>query len=124
MLDVSETTSVAEIVNTARYLGIHGIPEAERMATGRVWPAGHGWVAEVGEGPTVHALGDMYGSMDEAIDAVDTEIRRLRDETVELLNVAGGKAAELATTRPHWQAPVIKLFADASQQQPTLLQRA
>ncbi|WP_157227668.1 MULTISPECIES: hypothetical protein [Nocardia] len=121
---MSETTIVSEIVDTARYLGIQGIPDAERMTTGRVWPAGHGWVGEIGEGPAVHALDDMYGSKDEAIEAVQTEIRRLRDETAALLTAAGGKAAELAATRPHWQAPVIKLFANASQQQPTLLQGA
>lgn len=38
LLDVSETTIVSEVVDTARYLGIRGIPDAERMTTGRVWP--------------------------------------------------------------------------------------
>lgn len=96
------------------------------MVTGRVWPGGQGWVGEIGEGSNIRALDDMYDSMPDAIKAVDTEIRRLRDTGVNALRGGGEQAASLAVslavTREHWQPPVLKVFADVSQEKPWLLQ--
>lgn len=108
---------MAEIAQAARGLGIQLPPEIDRMVTGRVWPGGQGWVGEVGEGSNVRALDDMYDSMLVAIKAVDIEIRRLRDTAVNALRGGGERAASLAA-REHWQPPVLKVFADVSQQKP------
>lgn len=120
--DPPETLAVAQIVQAARGLGVQLPLEVDRMVTGRVWPGGQGWVGEVGEGSNVRALDDMYDSMLEAIKAVDTEIRWLRDTAVNALRGGGEQAANLAATRGHWQPPVLKVFADVSQQKPWLLQ--
>lgn len=120
--DPPATLAMAEIVQAARGLGIQLQPEVDRMVTGRVWPGGQGWVGEVGEDSNVRALDDMYDSMLDAIKAVDTEIRRLRDTAVNALRGGGQQAASLAATREHWQPPVLKVFADVSQHKPWLLQ--
>jgi hypothetical protein len=120
--DATEIVVVAEVVQAARYLGVQHLPDADRLVTGRVWPGGHGWVAEIGEGGNVHALDDMCDSMIQAIKAVDAEIRRLRDATVTALRDGGEQAAQLATTREHWEPPVLKVTAEISQQQPWLVQ--
>jgi hypothetical protein len=120
--DAPETIAVTEIVQAARGLGIQLLPEADRMVTGRVWPGGQGWVGEIGEGSNIRALDDMYESMPDAIKAVDTEIRRLRDTAVNVLRGGGEQAASLAVIREHWQRPVLKVFADVSQEKPWLLQ--
>jgi hypothetical protein len=116
------TVVVAEIVHAARNLGVQHLPDADRLVTGRVWPGGQGWVGEIGEDRNIRALDDMYESMIDAIKAVDTEIRQLRDATVKALINGGEQAARLATTREHWRPPVLKVFAEVEQQQPWLLQ--
>ncbi|MGH3868519.1 MAG: hypothetical protein ACRDQ4_20835 [Pseudonocardiaceae bacterium] len=120
--DPTETTTVAKVIEIARGLGVAHLPHVDRMVTGRVWPGGHRWVGEVGEGKNLRALDDMYESMVDAIKAVDAEIRRLRDAAVNVLMNGGVDAAQLATTREQWQFPVIKVFADSGQQEAWLLQ--
>jgi hypothetical protein len=117
--DSTEIIAVAEVIETARGLGVRGLPEVNRLVTGRVWPGGHGWV---GEGQNIRALDDMYQSMVEAIKAVDTQIRQLREAAVTALMTGGTEAAQLATTRDQWQLAVLKIFADSQQQKPWLLQ--
>lgn len=120
--DLPEIVSVAEIVQAARAVGVKLLPEVDSLVTGRVWPGGHGWVGEIGESSNIRALDDMFESMVDAIKAVDTEIRQLRDSAANALLAGGEQAASLAATRKNWQPPVVKVFADTSQQNPWLLQ--
>ncbi len=120
--DALKTVVVAEIVQTARGLGVQHLPDVDRMVAGRVWPGGHGWVGEIGEGSNIRAVGDMYESIVDAIKAVDAEIRQLRDAAVNALMNGGEQAAHLAATRDHWQPPILTVFAEIDQQEPWLLQ--
>jgi hypothetical protein len=119
--DAPETVSVAEIIQAAHELGVQPLPETDRLVTGRVWPGGHGWVGEVGDGGNIRALDDVYESMIDAIKAVDNEIHRLRDAVVNALLGGGEHAVGLAATREHWQPPVLHVFAEVTQQKPWLL---
>ncbi len=120
--DAGETIALADVVNTAHRLGVQHLPDVDRMTSGRVWPGGHGWVAEIGEDSNVHALDDMYESMVDGIKAVDAEIRQLREAAVNALMNGGIEAAKLATTSERWQPPVLKIYADVGQQDAWLLQ--
>ncbi|MGH3833364.1 MAG: hypothetical protein ACRDRS_23505 [Pseudonocardiaceae bacterium] len=120
--DSTATISVTKVIEIARGLGVAHLPEVDRLVTGRVWPGGHGWVGEVGEGQNIRALDDMYESIVVAIKAVEAEIRQLRDAAANALMNGGVDAAQLAATREQWQFPVIKVFADSSQQEAWLLQ--
>lgn len=120
--DAPETIAVSELVHAARGLGVQHLPDADRLVTGRVWPGGQGWVGEVGEGSNLRALDDMYESMVDAIKAVDSEIRQLREATVNALLAGGEQSARLAASREHWQPPLLHVFAEVAQQKPWLLQ--
>ncbi len=120
--DAGETITLAEVVSTAHALGVHHMPDVDRMTSGRVWPGGHGWVAELGAGSNIRALDDMYESMVDAVKAVDADIRRLRDAAVNALMNGGVETARLATTRERWQPPVLKVYAEVEQQDAWLLQ--
>jgi hypothetical protein len=119
--DTPDTVVVAEIVQAAHGLGVRHLPDVDRMVAGRVWPGGYGWVGEIGEGSNIRALDDMYESMLDAIKAVDTEIRQLRDVAVNALMNGGEQAARLAATREHWQPPILTVFAESDQKEPWLL---
>lgn len=113
-----EPISLSEVIETATELGVTGLPPAAVVSTGRVWPAGDEWVAELGEPPNTHALDSLLATKEAAWRALTEEIGAERDRLADRLRAAGGSAARLAETRTRWVPPTLYTWDSDKQREP------
>ncbi|MGH3737178.1 MAG: hypothetical protein ACRDT6_16410 [Micromonosporaceae bacterium] len=103
-----DTISMTEVIAAAAALGVTDVPSVSKLTSGRVWPAGNGWVAELGQVPAVHAI-DVFPSEDDARAAVVEAIEQARTGLAERLRTGGPSAAALADERPRWKTPSVSV---------------
>ena len=108
-----------DVLTTARELGITGLPQAESLTRGRIWPSAGGWVVELGAGANVKAVGtSLYESLPDALDAAFAAIDEARSALVARLRMSDADAGRLAATSPTWESPRLDLWATPEQKQP------
>jgi hypothetical protein len=118
----TSTISLADVCDAAIGFELNVPLDTDRMSRGRIWPGGvAGWVGEVGSGKNIRPLGDMFETMTTAVDAVIADIRRRRDDLVNVLMAGGSLTARLATTRERWEQPSITVYITETQQNAWLL---
>lgn len=72
--------SLEDDYRTVEGSGVSNLPPIEYLTTGRVWPAGGNWVAEIGTPPRTSALDHLCVSREEAHARVTAEVRARRGE--------------------------------------------
>jgi hypothetical protein len=117
--DAPSVTPLGELVRRATEAGITGLPDEAELTRGQVWPAGEGWVAEVGDGAPVQA-GEgtsLFETLPDALTAAFAAITRAR-ESFRARTREAEADGRLAGPIPPWPPAELALWTTAEQKKP------
>ncbi|GGK07630.1 hypothetical protein GCM10010123_42020 [Pilimelia anulata] len=107
--------SLEDDYRTVEAAGAGNLPPIEYLTSGRVWPAGDNWVAEIGVPPHTSALDHLCVSQEEAHGKVAAEIQARRTEFADKhgLKVTGWESPNVLTWDSSDQAEPRKVSSSA-----------
>lgn len=96
---------IAAVLEAATSAGLTDLPSETHLTTGRVWPAGNGWVAEIGQPPHNRTIERLHRTQDDALTAIQRAIDNNRAHLAARVTETSNELAHLGTTRTRWQPP-------------------